>query len=113
MTVPEKKKKDPFLTGNQGHFTNFYPYFAVNQGKINVKIPPYYYPFKDIFFILYPISREIKDKILRKKRTFPLNNASLYTHYQVYKIIPHSLTMHMHSHFHKLHHILLWVWCNL
>ena len=51
-----------------------------NQGKSSVKIPPYYYPFKDIFSILYPISREVKDKILRKnKNIIPLNSASLHT----------------------------------
>ena len=67
----QRSKNDPFLTGNQGHFTHFYPYFAVNEGKSSVKIPPYY-PFKDIFSILYPISREVKDKILKKKK-IPFN----------------------------------------
>ena len=67
MTVPEIQKL-PFLTANQGHFTHFHPYFAVNQGKSCLKIPPYYYPFKDIFSMLYPISREVKDKILREKK---------------------------------------------
>ena len=57
----QRSKNYPILTGNQGHFTNCYPYFAVNQGKSSVKIPPYYYPFKDICSILYPISREVKD----------------------------------------------------
>ena len=33
----------------------------MNQGKSSVKIPSYYYAFKDIFSILYPISREVKD----------------------------------------------------
>ena len=60
MTVPEIQKL-PYFNGESRHFTHFGPYFAVNQGKSSVKIPPYYYPFKDIFSILYPISREVKD----------------------------------------------------
>ena len=67
----KRSKNNLFLTGNQGHFTNFYPYFAVNQGKSSVKIPPYYYPFKEMFSILYPILREVKDKIFRENKTFP------------------------------------------
>ena len=51
----------------------------MNQGKSSVKIPLYYYPFKEKFSILYPISREAKDKILKEKNLFPLNNASLRT----------------------------------
>ena len=42
----------------------------MNQGKSSVKIPPYYYPFKEKISILYPISREVKDKILREKKLF-------------------------------------------
>ena len=72
--VAHDRSRDPKMTlfnGNQGHFTNFYPYFAVNQGNSSVKIPPP--PIirptlsREFFSILYPILREVKDKIFREK----------------------------------------------
>ena len=78
MTVPEIQN-DPFLTGNQGHFTNFYPYFEVNQGKSSVKIPPIitlsrtFFPFYTLFHA------KSRTKSWGKKKKIPLNNASLHT----------------------------------
>ena len=76
MTVPEIQKW-PFFNGES---RTFYPFLPLFRGESRKKCEntPYYYPFKDIFPILYPISREVKDKILKEKK-IPLNNASLHT----------------------------------
>ena len=51
----------------QGHFTHFTPISRWIKEKPVWKYHFYYYPFRGIFSILYPISREVKDKILREK----------------------------------------------
>ena len=67
------------FNGESRTFYQFLPLFRGESRKKQCENTPYYYPFKDIFSILYPIlrevkeifsilypiSREVKDKILR------------------------------------------------
>ena len=65
MTVPEIQQW-PFFNGESKTFYQFLPIFRGESRKKQFVNTPIYYPFKEIFPILYPISREVKDKILRE-----------------------------------------------
>ena len=73
MIVPEIQKWN-FLNEESRTVYPFLPLFRGESRKKQCESTPLLLPFQGHFFpILYPISREVKDKILEKKKTFPFN----------------------------------------
>ena len=71
MTVPEIQKL-PFFNGESRTFYQFLPLFCGESREKQCENTPLLLPFQGHFLpILYPISREVKDKILREKKKTP------------------------------------------
>ena len=64
MTVPEIQKWT-FFNGESRTFYQFLPLFRGESRKKQCENTPLLLPFQGHFSILYPILREVKDKILR------------------------------------------------